>query len=122
MKRYVRLYWLPVVHMLSQALCIWIFIRGLLDFYGHSMWINALNALGVPLCVYNLYKMGHLVGGVHQDVRRAEAELASWQRIREQGRHIKGPEELAAYIREIEELDPAFAADLRENLQEFLPK
>jgi hypothetical protein len=121
MKSWLRFAWIPVGFMLSQGLCVWIFVDGLLHFYDHQVWVNVLNSLGIPLCCYNIYKMGRTTGEIYRDHKLNQATLAAWRRLRDRGRYIKGPEELEAYIRELEELDPAFAADVRKNLQEFLP-
>jgi hypothetical protein len=120
MKAYVKLFWIPALFIASQAACIYTFLHGLLHFYDHAIWVNVINALGVPLSIHNVYRIGRTTGGIWQDIRKREAHLARWKLLATRGRTIKGPEEMEAYIREIEEVDPAMGADIRKNLRDFL--
>jgi hypothetical protein len=115
-------YGIPAGFILMQSVCVFVFLHHLLHFSDSPWWSQAINCLVLPLSVHSIYKLGRTVIGIHLDMRKHKRELARWKSLQKRGRHIQGPEELARYIADIEELDPAMAADLRENLKEFLPK
>jgi hypothetical protein len=121
-KTCVKFYWIPVLFFASQALCMWIFFDNLLHFYDHHWWVQAINALGLPLSAYNVYRMGRLMGEVHRDVRKNEADLARWQQLGVRSHTIRNAEEFEAFVKDIEALDPAMAADIRRDMQEWLKK
>ncbi|NUX58707.1 hypothetical protein [Paraburkholderia youngii] len=125
MKRfYLKLQLVGALVIVGQALVIWIDIGQLLHFSDHPAWLQFLNCLVVVMAVVTIYRMGHTMGGAYRDWKEHKATMAKLRALGEQlrARDINGPDEMEAYVRELEALDPEFGADIRKNMKDFLPK
>lgn len=100
-----KMFWIDIAVIISQ---LWVLATGgwqLAHFSRFPEWQQMLNCLVAPVLVWNVYRLTGLARWwLQEDVREQEREREC-RRLREQ------------MLKEIEELDPRFAAHVREELK-----
>lgn len=121
-----RYYLLPIGVIVLQLVTAGFLLWSLCHFYDRPWWIQAINSLTLPMCVFNAYRIARTTLEIRQLEKEHQVTMARLRRVLDtvdtMRRAARGPDELEQYIREIEELDSAMGADLRKNLGEFLKK
>jgi hypothetical protein len=122
MKRFIGTLMLLIFMIAMQLSIIAFDLWQLMHWSDYPQWSMAMNCVIIPVCAWSAWRLSVSVRDIWQLWRRHQERLSYYSQQHMNlvmgGKFIRGPEEVAQYLKDVEAIDPELAKDLRKNLKD----